>query len=380
MKESKMITNKRVALMVATVPSMIGQFNMSNIKLLQELGYKVLVACNFEDRTVWNKDRIDKFIDELKNHDIEFFQVDFPRSPTNIIKIKKIYNQLYNVAKTNEVTMIHCHTPVASVIARMVSHKLKIRVIYTAHGFHFYKGAPKINWLIYYPIEKFFSKYTDTLITINKEDYTLAIKKMKAKNVEYVPGVGVDIEKIDSISIDKNVKRTEIGVPNGFKWVVNVGELSHRKNQEVLIRAISDIQNCFLTIAGRGDLYEYYENLIKSLGLEDRVKLLGFRTDVIEICKACDLFVFPSLQEGLPVALMEAMACEVPVVCSEIRGNVDLIQESRCLFQPKYVNMCKEKIEWILGEDVDKFRSINRNFVENLDVGEIKNQMKKIYD
>lgn len=211
----------------------------------------------------------------------------------------------------------------------------RLKVIYTAHGFHFYDGAPKKNWILYYPIEKYVSKYTDVLITINKEDYKRAISHFHEKRTFYVPGVGVDVKKFSDVCIDRNKRRKELGVSPEDFLLISVGELSVRKNQIVVLKALAEIKRKNPEISaqfkyilvGQGKLEEEYKKFIQSHSLEKTVTLLGFRTDIPELLKASDLFVFPSLQEGLPMALMEAMASGLPIVCSRIRGNVDLIED-----------------------------------------------------
>lgn len=180
------------------------------------------------------------------------------------------------------------------------------------------------------------------LITINKEDYAIAKNKMHAKHTEYVPGIGIDIEKIKSVEVDRNKKRAELGIPKDAIMLLSVGELSRRKNHEVVIRALAAIKDrkVVYVICGKGTLESYLKTLADNLGVSDRVFLLGFRTDVTEICKTADIFVFPSLQEGLPVALMEAISCDLPVVCSDIRGNADLVEDgvNGYLFTPYDIN------------------------------------------
>lgn len=315
-------------LMVASVPSMIGQFNMNNIKILQELGYQVDVACNFHDRSVWDDDRVQEFIKELKEKRIKTYQIDFSRSSKNMLQHLKSYKQLDYLMKKRKYDFIHCHTPIAGAIARLVAHKNNIKVIYTAHGFHFFKGAPIQNWVLYYPIERFLARYTDILITINKEDYYRA-KTFKARKVEYVPGVGIDTFKFKFGLIDIEKKRSELGIVNTDIMLLSVGELSNRKNHEIVIKALKQINkpNIKYFICGKGELHEYLKNLIEDLGLQNQVTLLGFCSDIPELCQSADLFVFPSHQEGLPVAMMEAIACQIPVICSNIRGNKDLVQD-----------------------------------------------------
>lgn len=340
-------------LMLATVPSMIGQFNMSNIDILLDLEYKVHVACDFKDRSVWTEDRVNQFVNDLREKDISYFQIGFPRNPMHINKIISSYKALMKLVETENYSFIHCHTPIASAIARTVAHKTKTKVIYTAHGFHFYDGAPKKNWMIYYPIEKFLSRWTDILITINKEDYNRAKNEFHAKKTVYVPGVGVDTEKFHSGLVDIDKKREELGVAKDDIMLLSVGELSKRKNHEAVIRALKELKNPKIKyfIVGKGDLKEYLEDLINNLELELCVTLLGFRGDVSDLCQAADMFVFPSHQEGLPVALMEAIACKTPVVCSNIRGNIDLVKNDACLFNENNVADIKSCLENILIKD-----------------------------
>lgn len=179
-------------LIVATVPSMIGQFNMSNIKILQNMQYKVEVACNFKDKTVWDERRISELKEILNLKRVQFYQIDFIRNAFDIPRHFKAYKQLKKLVHRKKYEIIHCHTPIAAMIARIVAHQEKIKIIYTAHGFHFFKGAPIKNWFLYYPVEKFLSQWTDCLITINKEDYHRAKRKFYAKRTEYIPGVGVN--------------------------------------------------------------------------------------------------------------------------------------------------------------------------------------------
>ena len=312
--------NKRV-LMVATVPSMIGQFNMNNIRILLELGYSVDVASDFTDVSVWPSERVQKFKEQLKDMNVEAIQLDFSRKPLKIGRHMESYRETVKLLKDRKYAFIHTHTPIASAIVRQAAHKTGTKVIYTAHGFHFYEGAPLKNWLIFYPIEKHYSRYTDVLITINKEDYGRAKKHFKAKKVVCIPGVGVDTEKFEP-QADTNDKRAEIGGTSECKLIISVGELSARKNHKIIVEALQELPDDYwYVIVGKGEL----KDELMSFDHTGRLKLLGFRTDIVELLHAADLFVFPSLQEGLPVALMEAMAAGLPCIVSKIRGNVDLI-------------------------------------------------------
>lgn len=344
MRKNKLM--KKKFLMTATVPSMIGQFNMENIKLLLEMDYEVHVACNFEDRSVWTEERVSEFKKQLTNMGVKKIQIEYARTPYDIPKLVRSYSELKKLIQREKYTCLHCHTPVAGMIARLAAKGTETKVIYTAHGFHFYKGAPLQNWLLYYPVEKWLSRYTDVLITINKEDYQRAKKKFHAKETKYIPGVGIDVEKIQAVQVDRVKKRAELGIGKDDFLMLSVGELSKRKNHQIVIEALAKLKDKRIKyiICGQGPLKDKLEQMAEKLGVKDQLFLLGFRTDVIEICKSSDLFVFPSRQEGLPVALMEAMASGLPCVVSRIRGNTDLIEDAGCLFETKHAESLKNVI------------------------------------
>lgn len=308
-------------LYVTTISNTVNAFLIPHIKMLVEEGHEVDVAFNI----------VSEVSPEIFENGCKVYNVPFQRYPLSTDNFRA-YTALKKIITDEKYDIVHTHTPVASVITRLVCKNLKdVKVFYTAHGFHFYKGAPLLNWIIYYPIEKWLSKYTDVLITINKEDYVLAQKSFYAGKVEYVPGVGLDIDKINSVRVDRKLKRKEIGVPEDCFLLLSVGELNKNKNHGIVIKALAQINdtNIHYVICGQGKLHKYLLELCRKLKVEERVHLLGYRRDVIEICKASDLFVFPSLREGLSVSLMEAMASGLPVICSDIRGNKDLIEEGK---------------------------------------------------
>ena len=329
-------------LITASVPSMIGQFNMNNLHILLDLGYEIHIGCNFKDRSIWNEERIREFLKEMNLLGIKCHQIDFSRNPVKLYSDYKAYTQIDKLLSKARFEFIHCHTPTAGVITRIAAKAKGVRTIYTAHGFHFYKGAPLKNWLLYFPVEWILSFFTDVLITINKEDYTRAKKYMKAKKIEYVPGVGIDLSRFSGSLSDeqKQKKKMETGIPSDAKIILSVGELNENKNHEIIIRVLAKLKNkkIHYVIAGIGNLKNYLSKLSKELGVENNVHLIGFRNDIAEIYKISDIFVHPSFREGLPVALMEAMASGLPCVVSSIRGNVDLIENHNDLL----CNPCNE--------------------------------------
>lgn len=376
---------KRV-LILASVASMIDQFNMPNIELLISMGYEVHVACNFTEGNTCSHERIGVLKNNLMKLGVKVHQIDFKR---NIMKFSdniKAYNQVKKLVNDNKYKFIHCHSPIGGVVSRLVGKATKTKVIYTAHGFHFFKGAPLKNWICYYPIEKWLSRYTDVLITINEEDCERAKSKFKAKRVEYIAGVGIDLEKFSTVEIDRDLKRRELGLPEGVFVVLSVGELNNNKNHEVIIRSIAKIDNpnIHYIICGQGNLDRYLRNLSKELDIENQVHLLGFRKDIPEICKVSDVFAFPSYREGLSVALMEAMANGLPVVCSNIRGNSDLIEDGKggYLVEPADVEGFAKYIKDLIDDSMlrSEFGEFNLKKIENYSIENVLREIEKIYN
>ena len=358
-------------LYVTTIGITMGFFNPF-IKDLIDKGHTVDIATNEKDSKVPAC---------YKEWGCTIYPITTSRSPLNKDNIDAV-KQLKQLVAKEKYDIVHCHTPVAAMCTRLAcraARKNGTRVFYTAHGFHFYKGASLKNWLLYYPVEKLCARFTDVLITINKEDYALAQKKMKAKRVEYIPGVGIDLKKFGQATGDKAVKRDELGVPDHVTLLLSVGELNENKNHETLIRAIADL-DVYYFIAGEGDLREHLQCIIDELDLSKRVKLLGYRTDVAELYQAADVYALPSIREGLNVSVMEAMASGLPVICGRIRGNTDLIDEDGgMLFDPHSVDACRKAIEAVLSKDKKRLGKHNVEKIQAMSVEEINSKMKTFY-
>lgn len=314
---------KKVLFVATVVQKHINVFHLPFLKMFQEEGYRTYVAASNDT----GKEKV-----EIPYCD-EYAEIAFQRNPLHFDNFKA-YRKLKTLIQNNDFDIIHCHTPVGGLLGRLAARKARkdgTRVFYTAHGFHFYKGAPLRNWLLYYPVEYLCSLFTDVLITINQEDYVLAKNKLKARQTEYIPGVGINLSKFIDIRVDRKKKRQQLGIPEDAILLTSVGELSKRKNHIVILQALTRIgeERLHYAIVGNGALLEELRSFVYAHGLSDRVHFLGYRKDIAEIYKASDVCCFPSIHEGLPVALMEAMACGLPVVCSRIRGNVDLIDEGK---------------------------------------------------
>lgn len=366
-------------LIVTHVSGFVPQFEMNNVRILQELGYEVHYASNYKTPSYGTDNS------RLDGTGIVRHQIDFVRSPFSFRANKKAYTQLKQLMLEIPFELVHCHTPMGGALARIVAKATNTGpVIYTVHGFHFYKGAPLLNWLIYYPAERYLSRFTDLLVTINQEDYHRA-KSFHAGELQYIPGVGIDYSGIKETIIDIGKKREELGVPKNHTLILSVGELIKRKNYETGLKAFAkaNLPDSTYLICGHGVLNEHLQGLANQLGIADRVIFAGYRKDIIEIMKCADVFLFPSYQEGLPAALMEAMACGLPVLCSRIRGNTDLITpgEGGYLYSPK------DKEGFTLGLTMlskdptirAKMGQANKRAVRQYHSNDIKGYMEDIY-
>ena len=304
-------------LYVSTVSNTINAFLIPHIKFLIEKGHQVDVACFINQ----------KLRDELLDLNVNVHNIPFSRKPYSLSNLKA-YKILKRVIKDERYEVIHSHTPIASFISRLITRKsLSIKRIYTAHGFHFYKGAPILNWLLYYPIEKYLSKYTDVLITINQEDYKIASKKMYAKKNILMHGVGINLDKFNH-DTDIIMKKELLNIHPDTFVILSVGELNKNKNHQLVIKALREINyiDFKYIICGQGLLKDKLINLSKKCNIEDKISFLGFREDIKAIMSIADLFVMPSKREGLPVSILEAFAVGLPVIGSKARGVSDLLK------------------------------------------------------
>lgn len=315
----------RKILYVTTVSSTINAFLVPHIKHLINQGYKVDIATNITDD-----------IDEdLKNIEVEVFKVDFQRTPISM-KNSKAYKQIKEIQKKGKYDIVHVHTPVASFVTRYALRKEKdLKLVYTCHGFHFYKGGSIINWLLFYPAEKIAAKWTDSLITINSEDYEVA-NSFKLRNngqVSKMNGVGIEKEKYIIENFDKNEYRRSLGLNEDDFVILVLSELNKNKNHIQLIKAMNLLKDKYPNIkaifAGVGPLEDEIKNQIKDNGLEDKISLLGWRNDVKELINLSDVVGLFSKREGLGKCLLEAMICGKCVIATNSRGPRELIEDNK---------------------------------------------------
>ena len=386
--------SKRVML-IANSASMIDHFNRDNINILKNMGYNVTVAANFKDGNSSSKERVEEFEKELNSNNIDIVHLPIPRNVTQLFKMFKSVTMIKNYLKDNPCELVHTQTPFGGVAGRLAAKGFRkshgTKVIYFVHGFHFFKGAALKNYLIYYNIEKHLAKYTDCLITLNQEDFKTASKKFKKTHVEYVPGVGVDTTAINILDVDRKSKCKELKIPHNKKIVMTMAELIPRKNVEGTINAFAAAENedAILLICGKGKEQRKLKDLAKDLGVKDKVFFAGYRTDILEICRISDIFLFTSRQEGLPVAVMQAMAAGLPVIASDIRGNRDLLAPDKDSRSKDYLvdvddtASFTEKLNYLLKKEKEckKLGDVNvANCRKYFDIELVHDRMTEIYE
>ncbi|MGN1123071.1 MAG: glycosyltransferase family 4 protein [Eubacterium sp.] len=315
-------------LFVATVRSHIGQFHMPFIKKLKELGCTVDAAYrdNSADKPGLDTSAIDNA-----------FEVPFSRSPYSLDNVKA-YKELKKILEKNDYDAVHCHTPMGAVVTRLAARSLRkkgLKVIYTAHGFHFYKGASRFNWKFFYPVEKYLSKFTDCLITINQEDYNLAREKgFEAKRIIHVSGVGVDLSEFSPKTNEQKLSlRQEYGYDKNAFIMIYPADFCERKNQMMLLKALKIVlqkhKNVKLLLPGLQTYMAECEQFCRDNALTDNVEFMGYRRDIYKLDALSDISVSSSRQEGLPINLIEAMALGNPIIATDVRGNNDLVHDGK---------------------------------------------------
>ena len=366
-------------LLIANVASMFAHFELDTIRMLQEAGYEVHVAAG---PSIAGPEREE----EVMASGAVFHKLPEIRSPFKPENIRA-YRILERLMKKEQFTFVHCHTPMGGVLGRLAASRTKMPyVIYTAHGLHMYKGAPLKNWLFYYPVERWMAAKTDVLITITTEDYRLAQKKLHARRVVYVPGVGIDCDFYGAAGETRRETRKALGIADDEILLLSVGELIENKNHAVVLRALGLMQTDRLRycIAGVGDRESALRKQAEELGIASRVTLLGYRTDVRELLGAADVYLLPSRREGLNASMMEAMAAGLPCICTDTRGNDDLIAENQGGFRvhPEAENTWSRAIRKMASDPGlrARFGAFNRERVRKAFSRErVQERMRRIY-
>lgn len=367
----------RKILYVTTVSRTINAFLVPHIEMLIEEGYKVDVACS-----------IDKEIKKaLVNKGVQVYDIPFSRSPLDKKNISA-YKEIKSLVRKNQYDIVHVHTPVASFVTRLSLRNKNVEMIYTAHGFHFYKGASILNWLVYYPLERVAARWTDKIVTINNEDFNQANKfKLRgSKKSIKINGVGLDLSKYALDESNKNEFRKSLGIFENDFVITVVAELIKRKNHMQLIKAIEEIrhkyENIKVLLVGDGILTEKIKEYLIEKKLENNISILGYRSDVNKIMSISDVVGLFSIQEGLPRNIMEAMAIGKPVICTDIRGNNDLVKNdyNGLLIPVNDIEKTKEAIEimYMNRERSKKYGECGLRKVKKYDIKNVLKEMKEI--
>lgn len=364
-------------LIVCTTDSMIWNFLIPHIKELEKKGIWVECACS----------RTGFYFDELEQiYNIRLHEINFGRNPFKLQNISA-FKKLLKLIKLEQYDIIYGHEPVGGAMARLAGKANRKKVIYLSHGFHFFKHAPLKHWILYYSFEFVLSFFTDAIITICSEDFKNA-KKLHAKRIYKIPGIGVDFNKYDISDREflRKSMRKKLGLSENDVALVCVGELSKRKNQVVILEAMSRMNNehIHLILAGEGQLEKYIEKKARDLGLTDKIHLLGFRRDVANILCIADIFVFPSLWEGLGLAGIEAMYSGVPIIGSNRQGIKDYIINNKTgfLFDPTNVKQLCNAINMMLDDKCNTKKMIfeGKKLVEMFSIDNSIKELNKIYE
>ena len=334
-------------LLTATVQSHIAQFHRPLAKMLHDHGCEVHVAArnNLPEKNGLKIDFADKIYD-----------VPYERSPFSPKNVKAFW-QVKKIIDDGHYDFVHTNTPAAGVFTRLAAAHARKKgtcVIYTAHGFHFYKGAQKQNWLLYYPVEKILAGFTDKLITITQEDYALASKKFPTR-VYHIHGVGANSSRFYALTAQEKANaRKELQIADDAKVIMNVGELLPNKNQKTAILAMKSVRKKYptalLLIAGNGSDLDNLTRFVQQEGLEDCVRFLGYTLALNAYNTLADCSVACSFREGLPMNVTEAMLCETAVVASNNRGHRELVQDgvNGYLVEPTDVQAFADRIIKVL--------------------------------
>lgn len=362
-------------LIITDIPEFINNFLLPNIRRMQEEGYIVDVATSKGIEIPYINNR---------------FDIDISKSPYRINNIRAL-RQLKNILTKHQYDIVDTHTPMGGFLGRIAANKYRKKnttVIYTAHGFHFHYGAPKKNWLFYYPVEKFLSKKTDKLVVLNSEDYCRAKKKFRMKKLYKIDSVGIDIAKFHALSATTKAQlRAENNLDEKDFVISIIGELNKNKNQESIINIIKEKHDSFpnvkLLLIGDGIYKEKFKKIINANNLGKYIKLLGFRRDINELINISNLIISSSYREGLPVNILEAMAVGTPILVSPSRGNVDLIKSGFNGVVSKGFSskdFQKEIIKYYNNYyDIELYKRNNMLEIKKYGIENIFNQYKKIY-
>lgn len=377
------ILSKKI-LMITHMAQMLAQFNTGNINELQSLGVEVHLAANFiSPHNTMPLSEVSIFKKKMSSQGVHIHQIDFERRLGTLSSNVRCWHQLNELCKKEHFDLIHCQSPLGGVFGRLIGRKFKVPVIYTCHGFQFFKGGPIKDWILYYPVERFLARYTDNLITINHDDDAIA-SKFPCKSHTYIPGVGVNIKELNNLKSDLSL-RDELGISRNSFVILSVGELSINKNPDVVIRALADLkdENIYYIAVGKGNRLTALKKIVADNGLNDHVFFPGFSSDPKHYYQMADASVFPSRREGLGLAGIEAMAAGLPLLTTNSGGIADYSVEGKTgfVFSPDDdIKLAKRIIFLKNNPDIRlKIKKYNQKAVKMFSKENVNKIMKQIY-
>lgn len=362
-------------ILVTSTDLMMVQFLLPHIRNLAENGYIVEIACSDVGA------RMEEIQNKIGDCVKKVHTVNLHRSPINLGNFKG-FGEMKHIIEQGHYDIIWTNEPVMGVVTRLAVKKARKRgtkILYMVHGFHFFDGAPKLNWLVYYPIEKSISRITDIIVTINKEDFSRA-KRMHTKTVKYVHGIGVNTERLQKSNEQKDIRK-ELGLLDNDFLVLSVGELNKNKNQRIIIEALGCLKDNSIhyILCGKGNQFKELKRIAKERNIEKNVHFLGYRRDVVDICSQVDVFAFPTYREGLGLAALEAMYCGLPLITSNSRGPIDFMHNGKngYICNPDDVNAFANAIENLKSNKLlrKKMGELNRKIVKPFCLEEVKEEI-----
>ncbi|MDL2292007.1 glycosyltransferase family 4 protein [Acholeplasma sp. OttesenSCG-928-E16] len=296
------------------------KFHVPTIKKLTEEGWIVDVACNGDEVVPYVRTQ---------------YKMKWKRNPISINTLFGI-RELRKILEAEKYDIVYCHTPTGGVVTRLAARKVRksgTKVVYFAHGLHFFKKSPLISWLLFYPIEKYLSRFTDVIITINQEDFELVKERFNIKHVYLLPGVGIKVDrfKIEQKESVRRFYRNQLNIDEETLVLIYVAEVNKNKNQKYLLKAISEltktIKNVVLLLVGPDHSGGKTRRSATKMMLDSNIKFLGWRSDIPQLLCCSDVYVASSIREGFGINLIEAMAAGLPAIATRNRGHSTIIDD-----------------------------------------------------
>lgn len=368
--------------MLAPMGSVHRRFNQANIAALQSLGLQVELCANFENGNgpeIHNQ----SFVEECEIRGIKTHSIPFARH--SLTGSLKCLSQLKELLSREQYDLVHTHTETGGLLLKLAhSEKRKSKFIFTPHGMSFWKGSSLKSQLVYRPLERWICSAMDMNLGMNMEEVE-NLEQWNKRTAHYVHGVGLNVARMQNPSRSREQMREEFGLAESDKFIASIGELDDNKNHITVIKALATLgrKDFKYVVCGVGPNKDMLLAEAEHMGLKENVILAGYRSDIPDVLNAADIFVFPSLHEGMPVSALEAMACGLPIICSEIRGNVDIIREgdNGYLFQPSDVETLARKLEYLL-DDAEKRKVMglkNKENVKDFSLESVTEELTRIY-